>query len=238
MRDKESVSDHLAIKSLEENAAALQRQQSQAETRTAQKIILQAAIHEFALNGLHGARIDAIVARSNINKRILYHHFKDKESLYRAALLEIVTHLRQAELRQLQTPYPSASDSICAFARFLWRYCLENPYFVSFVSGENHLKGKYMLDESGMSGSHAPFLENFKALLTQGVSEGQFRSGLNALRTYMTISGLCFYYIHNRFTLMAAYGTDLETEEALQAWEDHIVTLLLASISKTGRIDP
>jgi TetR/AcrR family transcriptional regulator len=48
--------------------------------------ILVAAFKEFAAKGFAGARVDTIARRAAINKRMLYHYFGDKESLFREVL--------------------------------------------------------------------------------------------------------------------------------------------------------
>ena len=48
--------------------------------------ILQAALAEFAQEGLAGARMDAIADSAGVNKALLYYYFHDKESLYGAVL--------------------------------------------------------------------------------------------------------------------------------------------------------
>jgi AcrR family transcriptional regulator len=48
--------------------------------------ILSAALKEFAAHGFAGARVDAIARRADINKRMLYHYFGDKEDLFKAVL--------------------------------------------------------------------------------------------------------------------------------------------------------
>jgi TetR/AcrR family transcriptional regulator len=48
--------------------------------------ILAAALQEFSAHGFHGARVDAIARRANINKRMLYHYFGNKQNLFRAIL--------------------------------------------------------------------------------------------------------------------------------------------------------
>src|SRR6201987_5582072 len=47
---------------------------------------LQAAIREFAREGVAGARTDAIARAAKVNKALLYYYFRDKETLYGAAL--------------------------------------------------------------------------------------------------------------------------------------------------------
>ncbi len=48
--------------------------------------ILSAALKEFSAKGFAGARVDAIARRANINKRMLYHYFGDKEELFKAVM--------------------------------------------------------------------------------------------------------------------------------------------------------
>jgi TetR/AcrR family transcriptional regulator len=50
--------------------------------------ILEAALREFSEKGIGGARVDAIAARADTNKRMLYHYFGSKDGLYRAVLQE------------------------------------------------------------------------------------------------------------------------------------------------------
>ncbi len=53
--------------------------------------ILSAALKEFSAKGFAGARVDAIARRANINKRMLYHYFGDKEGLFKAVLSRKIT---------------------------------------------------------------------------------------------------------------------------------------------------
>lgn len=56
--------------------------------------ILSAALKEFAAKGFAGARVDVIARRANINKRMLYHYFGDKENLFRAVLRHKIAERR------------------------------------------------------------------------------------------------------------------------------------------------
>ena len=51
-----------------------------------QRRILAAALKEFAAKGIAGARVDAIAARANTNKRMIYYYFRSKEGLFREIL--------------------------------------------------------------------------------------------------------------------------------------------------------
>ena len=60
-------------------------------------MILEAATEEFAAHGFGGARVDAIAARAQTNKRMLYHYFGDKDALYLAVLENAYRKIRSAE---------------------------------------------------------------------------------------------------------------------------------------------
>ncbi len=55
--------------------------------------ILEHAIAEFATQGVAGARTAAIAEAAGVNKALLYYYFKDKGSLYSAALQEVFSGL-------------------------------------------------------------------------------------------------------------------------------------------------
>ncbi len=54
--------------------------------KNTQSKILAAATQAFVALGPAGARVDAIAAAAGVNKRMLYHHFGDKQGLYQAVL--------------------------------------------------------------------------------------------------------------------------------------------------------
>ena len=72
--------------------------------------ILAAARHEFSAKGIAGARVDAIAARANVNKRMLYHYFGSKEGLYR----EILS-------RRLHDRMPTLQSAVAASDRLVER---------------------------------------------------------------------------------------------------------------------
>ncbi len=57
--------------------------------------ILNAAVREFAQEGVAGARTDEIAHAAGVNKALLYYYFKDKEGLYGAVLDFTFTGLRE-----------------------------------------------------------------------------------------------------------------------------------------------
>ena len=59
--------------------------------------ILTAAEVEFAEKGFFGARVDEIADRAQINKRMIYAYFGDKEGLYKQVLFHVYAKMEQVE---------------------------------------------------------------------------------------------------------------------------------------------
>jgi TetR/AcrR family transcriptional regulator len=75
------------------------------------KAILRAAIREFSVHGLAGARTDAIAESAKVNKALLYYYFKSKSGLYAAALEEVSAAVVERALAVLD-PARSAGDRL------------------------------------------------------------------------------------------------------------------------------
>src|SRR6201987_1913474 len=86
------------------------------ESRTA---ILQAAIREFAREGVAGARTDAIAKAAKVNKALLYYYFRDKDALYGAAL-EQVCRERDAVLMPILRENTPPGEKLL---RYVWGFC-------------------------------------------------------------------------------------------------------------------
>src|SRR5271156_3222331 len=66
-----------------------------AETRSR---ILDAALSEFAANGLAGARTEQIATTAGVNKALIYYYFESKEKLYSAALEMVSGRVRDRSM--------------------------------------------------------------------------------------------------------------------------------------------
>src|SRR5207344_2004374 len=98
--------------------------------------ILATATKEFAKNGLNGARIDAIAARTSTTKRMIYYYFGGKEQLYIAVLEREYQKIRTAEAA-LGLEALDPEQAIRRLAEFTFEYDHANPDFVRLVAIEN-----------------------------------------------------------------------------------------------------
>jgi TetR/AcrR family transcriptional regulator len=113
------------------NTKSTQRERSD-QTR---KAILDAAIREFSVHGLSGARTDAIAESAGANKALLYYYFKSKENLYTAAIEEVSGKVLANAMAALDPAY-SAGERLLRTALNHFDRVLSQQEFQSLLQQE------------------------------------------------------------------------------------------------------
>jgi len=138
--------------------------------------ILQAALVEFAQEGLPGARMGAIAEAAGVNKALLYYYFHDKDALYGAVLDEFFSRFLVRLTEVLDRP-ATAGERFLSYVRAHFDTVAESPHYARIFVGE--------MMSAGRSGS--PHLERLFAkylrptasrilgVLEEGIATGEFR---------------------------------------------------------------
>jgi AcrR family transcriptional regulator len=189
--------------------------------------ILAAATKEFAERGYGGARVDAIAARANINKRMLYHYFGGKDALYVAVLEGSYIAIRSAEAR-LDLSHRDPRDGMRELVVFTWQYFLAHPEFLGILGTENLHKAKFLKRSARIFELHSPLVAEISGLLDRGVESGDFRPGCDPVKIYMTIAALGSFFLTNRWTLSTIFRRNLSDKSEIEAWGEHIVEVVFA----------
>jgi len=192
-------------------------------------VILEAATEEFAAHGFGGARVDAIAARAQTNKRMLYHYFGDKEGLYLAVLEATYAAIRNAE-KHLDLANRDPEEGMRELALFTWRHFLAHPEFLSLLVTENLHQARFLQRSDKVLEMHSHFIDELSDVLRRGEAAGIFRPAVDPISVYLTIAALGFFYLSNRHTLSTIFARKLTSADALNAWGEHIVEVTLASI--------
>ncbi len=192
--------------------------------------ILLAAAEEFANGGLFGARVDQIARRAETNERMLYYYFGSKEQLFTAVLEHAFTALTEAE-RALDLSGVAPVEAVTRLAHFVWDYYRDHPELLRLVNNENLHEARYMRKSPRIREMISPIVATLGSILERGQRAGLFRSNVDALRLYMTLSGMGYYIVSNRFTLEASLGRDFsaanERAEIVQMNTDILLAYLL-----------
>ncbi|EJN02290.1 TetR/AcrR family transcriptional regulator [Phyllobacterium sp. YR531] len=201
------------------------------DAEATQKRILEAAKKEFAKNGLGGARVDVIAERASANKRMIYHYFESKETLFQRVLEDAYTDIRQAE-QKLELGHLDARTALETFVRFTWKYYLSNPEFLTLVNSENLHKAKHLKKSNVIHVPSRRLVSMVEGILNRGVEEGTFREGVDPVQLNITIAAIGYYYLTNRFTGSILYEQNLMAPEALEKRLDFNVETIMRLVSK------
>lgn len=208
-------------------AGAVNKGSRAAEAELTKANILSIARDEFADKGLAGARIDEIAEKTSTSKRMIYYHFGSKEGLYQAVLEEAYTSIRDTETA-VPIDQMSAVDALSANVRLTFDYHHDHPEFVRLVMNENIHHGAFIANVTGIKRRNESVIRALSEIIAKGEKEGVFRSGIDPIDLHMTISGLCFYNVSNRYTFSQIFNRDMTSPEAMAHRRDQVVDIVLA----------
>ncbi len=185
-------------------------QEQPPQTRTA---ILRAASREFAQEGVAGARTEAIARAAKVNKALLYYYFKDKETLYGAALEQVFAELSERLQEVLGRGLPPR-ETVLAYVGTYFDYIASNPDYPRLVhqemtragrQGSPHLKRiaeRYMV----------PLVPKLAGVFGEGKRRGEFRDV--ALEQFMPsmIAVVVFYFVSAPMLRLVQPGDPLSPE--------------------------
>ncbi|WP_373289603.1 TetR/AcrR family transcriptional regulator [Aureimonas glaciei] len=194
--------------------------------------ILLVARAEFAANGLSGARVDAIAARTRTSKRMIYYHFGSKEGLYLAVLEDAYAAIRKVE-DELRLAELDPVEAMRRLIDFTFDYDEAHPEFIRLVTIENIHRAEHMRQSTTLSRLNVSVIATIETILQRGKDSGIFRRTVDPIDLHMLISSFCFFRVSNQHTFGTIFGHDLAdpTTRARQKalLQDAVVALLQAT---------
>ena len=176
--------------------------------------ILEIASEEFALNGLSGARIDEIAARTRSSKRMIYYSFGDKEGLYLSALENAYREVREGEAKVDIEGLPPV-EALSRLVEFTFDHHHQHEEFIRMVMIENIHHGQFLERSEVIRELNVTAIDHIARIYARGVTEGVFREGIDPVELHWQVSALCFFNVSNRATFSKIFGRDFGTEEQL-----------------------
>jgi TetR/AcrR family transcriptional regulator len=135
--------------------------------------ILQAAIREFAREGVAGARTDAIAKAAKVNKALLYYYFRDKDALYEAAL-EQVFRERDAVLMPILHENTPPGEKLLRYVGAFFDFLASHPRYREMVQREMFMLPRRQAQRM-VKNYMKPLFEELLKLFREGIAAGVFR---------------------------------------------------------------
>jgi TetR/AcrR family transcriptional regulator len=179
------------------------------------RAILEAAAAEFANEGIAGARIDAIAVAAGVNKALLYYYFRDKESLYGAALEHTFRGLLEELVRILDTDRP-VGYKVLAYALTHFNYVASHPHYRRLVQHEMMRAGTGQMRhfQKLVQTFFRPLLQRLKEVLETGIGNGEFVR-LEPFQFVNSMIAVVVFYFTSVPVIRAVGGFDPLSPEAL-----------------------
>lgn len=200
------------------------RKRSAAETR---ERILLVALAQFAAKGLDGSRVDAIAARARVSKNMLYHYFGSKDGLFLAVMERTYDTIRRRQDESSFTGLPP-TDAMERLIGTTFDLFVEVPEVINLLNTENLHRARHISRSSRIRSMYVPLTDAIAVILREGEREGSFRKGVDPVELYMSISGLGYFYLSNRWTLAAIFDIDLDNQERIARRRRHVIDVIMS----------
>jgi TetR/AcrR family transcriptional regulator len=160
------------------------------------KSILRAAIREFSVHGLAGARTDAIAQSAKVNKALLYYYFKSKSGLYAAALEEASAEVVERALSVLD-PSRSAGDRVLRTALNHFDRILTQRDFQSLMQQEMVRLRRGRSESVPLMAKQVfkPLLEKLREVVHEGIETGELCQVDWLQVVYSAMGANVFYFL-------------------------------------------
>lgn len=188
--------------------------------------ILRAATFEFCRNGLGGARVEAIAHRAKANMRLLYAYFGDKSGLYLAVLEHVYSEIRAAE-QALNLDGLEPVAAMRGLINFTFDFFEGHQNYIALINNENLQRARYLRKSRKIADLTLPLVASIESILRRGVAAGLFRSGVDPIQLYVSITAMSYFHVSNRHTLSAMFDKDLGEEAWLELRRDHAQDMIL-----------
>jgi AcrR family transcriptional regulator len=193
--------------------------------------IIEVAMKEFAENGLSGARIDEIAAKTKSSKRMIYYYFGDKEGLYLKVLEEAYSRVRATEATLDLQDLPPL-EALEKLARFTFDHHSGHEAFIRLVMIENIHHGAFLAKSQVIQKLNITAIDTVREIYDRGVKSGVFRVGLDPIELHWQISALSFFNVSNRATFSKIFKRDLGSKKSLASLREAVVEMIVRHVRK------
>ena len=173
--------------------------------------ILDAAVQQFSVNGLAGARTEQIADAAGVNKALLYYYFKSKEALYAAALDSVAEGVRASSMAVLEGAASAGErflrSALNHFDRIHTNRCFQSlmqQEMIRLHRGESHALSTLAKNV------FRPLMERMQQVLDEGIASGELIATDPAQIRYAALGANVLYFLSAPLVRLMGGGDPLE----------------------------
>lgn len=216
---------------------ASQVKKSRDTSQVTRSKILSAATTEFAEKGYDGARVDDIARLSGLQKNVIYYYFQNKEGLFTEVLVQTYSAIMVSrEESRIEGVDPKEAMKKLVFATGLnWG---RHPEFLRLLQSENICKGRHIKASGVIPQLYNPLIKAITTVLQSGVDKGIFRSGIDPIELYISITSLSAHYVSHQHTFDAIFSKRLMTPRRLKNRLEHCAEMVVRYLLVESQVTP
>lgn len=199
--------------------------------------IFEAALKEFAIHGLAGARTDAIAKGAGVNIALLFYYFKSKEELYSAVLEEMFSRWNAILMAPLHAP-GAPDQRILRYVEAYFDHVAISVWKPRMIQQElmrsKHSPAIRKLLKKYATPVHDAVIE----VLREGITSGDFRANLDVENFFFTITGIVAQYFSNSSAIHEISGKDPLAPERVQARRVAVLDVISHALLSQERHSP
>ena len=210
-------------------SAKIASRAAEMDAKGARLRICEAAVKEFAVTGLAGARTDAIAKAADVNIALLFYYFKSKEELYSAILNEMFANWHDALLRPL-TAQGTPEQRILKYVEAYFDHVAASVWRPRLVQQEL-MRSKHGPAVRKLLKKYAkPVHDAVIQVLQEGIAGGSFRANLDVENFYYSITGIVAQYFSNSSAILEIAGHDPLSPERVRARREAVLDVISAAL--------
>jgi len=192
--------------------------------------VWDAAAAAFAERGYDGAKVDAIAAEAGVNKAMLYYHFADKLTLYRAILVDMFAAVGRATSAVRRAGGPP-DVQLRGYVEAMVRAAEERPHFPSIWLREVAEAGRNL--DPAVFAELRGVLANLAGILQDGTRLRRWK----AVDPFLIQAGIAapIMLVLATRTIRRRAGIGPAGRDDLAALTEHFTSMTLATLAPTRR---
>jgi TetR/AcrR family transcriptional regulator len=210
------------------NGHARARLGSRGKPEESRAAILQAAIREFAREGIAGARTDAIASSAKVNKALLYYYFRDKDALYGAAL-EQVFRERDQHLMPILAENIPPGEKLLRYVGAFFDFLASHPQHREMVQREMFNMPRRSQSLRIVKTYMKPMFERLQAVLREGIEAGVFRP-VDPMQFIPSMAAVVVHYFGNAPFIKMMTNQDPLSPQRLAARRAAVLDFISAAL--------
>lgn len=209
---------------------------AQADEVATRRMILDAALQTFSLQGFEGASITNIARLHRVSPPLIHYYFKTKDELWRAAMDQGIGDMVQ-NLQAICDELVE-SDSIARLKFFVRRYIaivLERPAVFRIIVRESDAPNPRLtwLAHHYMT----PFYTLLTGLVDEAQKAGRLKSVAPPYHMSQIITGAAYHFLAGRNRMLESYGVDVNTREIRERHANAVIDILFTGMLTSAAAD-